>query len=262
MRMLKKSLLTLTALSFSLLSAQAEEGAAEPELTPEVYFETYGWIVGQQSGLAQLDLSDEEMATFINALKESVAGGEAPHDPAKVGPKMSEYFQTRAQTNANAAAAENLAEEEAFFAELDQQDNIMVTDSGLRYEIIEEGSSTRPGATDKVKVHYEGKLINGDMFDSSLRRGEPIEFGLNRVIKGWTEGLQLIGEGGKIKLYVPAELGYGSTARPGIPAGSTLIFDVELLEVNPGKHVATTPPVGIDDVKKASEKEESTDEEE
>lgn len=248
MYMLKKSLLTLTALSLSLLPALAQNSENAEELTPEVYFETYGWIVGQQAGLAQLKLNDEELAVFIEALKASLSGEEAPHDPSKVGPKMSDYFRMRAEANANAEAAENLEEEKAFFAELDKNEDIKKTPSGLRYEIIEQGGDARPEATDKVKVHYEGKLINGEMFDSSLRRGEPIEFALNRVIAGWTEGLQLIGEGGKLKLYIPAELGYGSTARPGIPSGSTLIFDVELLEINPGKHVATTPPVGIEDI--------------
>jgi FKBP-type peptidyl-prolyl cis-trans isomerase FklB len=104
--------------------------------------------------------------------------------------------------------------------------------SGLQYQVIKEGEGKKPSATDRVKCHYEGTLIDGTLFDSSIKRGQPAVFGLNQVIKGWTEGLQLMGEGAKYRFYIPSELGYGAQqAGEMIPPYSTLIFDVELIEV-------------------------------
>jgi FKBP-type peptidyl-prolyl cis-trans isomerase len=105
------------------------------------------------------------------------------------------------------------------------------TPSGLQYKVIKMGEGPKPTSTDKVKVHYEGKLINGKVFDSSYERGEPIEFGLNQVIPGWAEGLTLMPEGSVFELYIPSDLAYGDRPIGEIPAGSTLIFKVELLEI-------------------------------
>ncbi len=107
------------------------------------------------------------------------------------------------------------------------------TSSGLKYRVVREGSDTKPGAQDSVTVHYEGKLEDGTVFDSSYKRGETISFPLGGVIKGWTEGLQLVGEGGEIELIIPPDLGYGATgAPPVIPGNATLHFKVELFKVN------------------------------
>ncbi len=114
------------------------------------------------------------------------------------------------------------------------KEGVVTTESGLQYEVLTKGTGdTHPTATDKVKVHYHGTLIDGTVFDSSVARGQPIEFGLNQVIKGWTEGLQLMVEGEKTRLFIPSELGYGNRPAGSIPAGSTLIFDVELIKINP-----------------------------
>ena len=108
------------------------------------------------------------------------------------------------------------------------------TESGLVYKVIKPGSDKKPSAKDTVKVHYHGTLTSGEVFDSSVERGDQITFPLDRVIKGWTEGLQLIGEGGKIELVIPPELAYGEQgAPPKIPGGATLKFEVELFEVSP-----------------------------
>ena len=107
------------------------------------------------------------------------------------------------------------------------------TPSGLRYEVVQPGDPTPPKPTETVKVNYTGALVDGTVFDSSEKSGAPAEFPLDGVIAGWTEGIQKIGKGGKIKLYVPPQLGYGDEARPGIPPGSTLIFNVELLDIKP-----------------------------
>ena len=128
--------------------------------------------------------------------------------------------------------AENIEKGKAFLAENAQKEGIVTLPSGLQYEVITEGNGKKPGATDRVKCHYEGTLIDGTLFDSSVKRGQPAVFGVSQVIKGWVEALQLMPEGSKWKLYIPSELGYGSQqAGEMIPPYSTLIFEVELIKV-------------------------------
>ena len=112
-----------------------------------------------------------------------------------------------------------------------KREGVKVTSSGLQYEVLEEGNGKSPLATDIVRCHYEGRLIDGTVFDSSYKRGEPSEFALNQVIKGWTEGLQLMKEGSKYRFYIPYHLAYGSRGIGNIPPYAALIFDVELIEV-------------------------------
>ncbi|MEZ5525824.1 MAG: FKBP-type peptidyl-prolyl cis-trans isomerase [Pseudomonadales bacterium] len=113
------------------------------------------------------------------------------------------------------------------------EEGVITLPSGLQYKVLQEGTGTvHPTATDRVKVHYEGKLLDGTVFDSSVKRGKPISFGLNQVIKGWTEGVQLMVVGEATRFFIPAELAYGDRATGPIPPGSTLIFDVELLGIN------------------------------
>jgi len=124
----------------------------------------------------------------------------------------------------------NKAKGEAFLKQLESKEGVVKTQSGLMYEVINEGNNEKPLASNTVKVHYEGSFINGKIFDSSIKRGQPIEFGLKQVIKGWTEGLQLMGKGAKYKFYIPYNLAYGERGRSSIPAYSMLIFDVELID--------------------------------
>ncbi|MBQ9339524.1 MAG: FKBP-type peptidyl-prolyl cis-trans isomerase [Paludibacteraceae bacterium] len=123
------------------------------------------------------------------------------------------------------------SEGEAFLEANKLKDGIVVTESGLQYEVLKEGKGPKPSATDRVKVHYHGTLIDGTVFDSSVERGEPITFGLNQVIKGWTEGVQLMPVGSKYRFFIPQELGYGGREAGKIPPYSTLIFEVELLGI-------------------------------
>jgi peptidylprolyl isomerase len=130
-------------------------------------------------------------------------------------------------------AKENIEAGLAFLAKNAEEDGIQTTASGLQYKVLTAGTGTlNPSATDRVKVHYHGTLIDGRVFDSSVDRGEPISFGLNQVIPGWTEGVQLMVEGEKTRFFIPSELAYGNRGAGKIKPGSTLIFDVELLGIN------------------------------
>jgi len=131
--------------------------------------------------------------------------------------------EVSASTNAKVGAK--------FLADNAERQGVTTTDSGLQYEVLTQGSGAMPKLTDTVKTHYEGKLISGEVFDSSIARGEPAEFPLNRVIRGWTEALQLMPTGSTYRLFIPSELAYGNRGTPGIPPQSTLIFDVELIEI-------------------------------
>ena len=128
--------------------------------------------------------------------------------------------------------AENVEKGKAFLAENAKKEGVVTLPSGLQYEVITEGNGKKPSATDRVKCHYEGTLIDGTLFDSSIKRGQPAVFGVNQVIQGWVEALQLMTEGSKWRLFIPSELGYGAQqAGEMIPPHSTLIFEVELIEV-------------------------------
>lgn len=138
------------------------------------------------------------------------------------------------RTSGDSQAAEANREAGLKFLEENKKNvDVQTTDSGLQFEILQEGTGdVHPKASDRVKVHYHGTLIDGTVFDSSVDRNEPISFGLNQVIKGWTEGVQLMVVGEKRRFFIPSELGYGNRSAGAIPPGSVLIFDVELLAIN------------------------------
>ena len=139
------------------------------------------------------------------------------------------YRQTLNQHEVQKTMLEGIA----FLEKNKSAEGVITTDSGLQYKVLQPGSGNQhPGATDKVRVHYHGTFIDGSVFDSSVDRGQPIDFGLNQVIKGWTEGLQLMVVGEKTRFFIPSSLAYGERGAGPIPPGSTLIFDVELLGIN------------------------------
>ena len=142
-------------------------------------------------------------------------------------------FQQDFERRQRAGVQENIDAGAKFLAEISNNKSVYTTPSGLKYMRLREGNGKKPKATDRVKVHYTGRLIDGTVFDSSVERGEPITFQLNQVIPGWTEGLQLMDEGSKYYLYISYNLGYGEQQAGTIPPGSTLVFEVELLEINP-----------------------------
>ena len=146
--------------------------------------------------------------------------------------EANQHIQRYLQKAAESAGAEARGEGQAFLDENGKRPEVKTTDSGLQYEVLQEGSGASPSATETVRVHYHGTLTNGKVFDSSVDRGQPIEFPLNRVIAGWTEGLQLMKEGAKYRFYIPYHLAYGERGSPPtIPPYAALIFDVELFEV-------------------------------
>jgi FKBP-type peptidyl-prolyl cis-trans isomerase len=142
-------------------------------------------------------------------------------------------MQAKRMAEEQAEGEENRLAGEKFLAENGKRSGVVTTPSGLQYEVIKMGTGAKPLASDQVKVHYVGTLINGEEFDSSVRRGEPAVFGVGQVIRGWVEGLQLMPAGSKWKLFIPSDLAYGPSGGPGgsIPGNSALIFEVELLEV-------------------------------
>ena len=142
-------------------------------------------------------------------------------------------FQSEFEQRQRQGVAANIEAGAKYLRELSNNKSVYTTASGLMYRKLRDGNGRRPNATDRVKVHYTGSLIDGTKFDSSVDRGAPITFPLNQVIPGWTEGLQLMDEGSKYLLYLPYNLAYGEQAVGSIPPGSTLIFEVELLEINP-----------------------------
>lgn len=142
-------------------------------------------------------------------------------------------FQQEFERKQREGVQDNIKAGEEYLREVSNNKSVYTTQSGLKYLKLRDGNGKKPKATDRVKVHYTGKLIDGTTFDSSVERGEPITFMLNQVIPGWTEGLQLMDEGSKYMLYIPYNLGYGEQQAGAIPPGSTLVFEVELLEINP-----------------------------
>ena len=157
-------------------------------------------------------------------------------DEAKAQQLVRSYFQKKQQEEMAKRQEEakiNKEEGDKFLADNKTKEGVVTTESGLQYIVLKEGSGEKPVTTSRVKVHYHGTLIDGTVFDSSVDKGQPTEFGVTQVIKGWTEGLQLMSVGSKYKFFIPSDLAYGSNPRPGgaIKANSTLIFDVELLEI-------------------------------
>lgn len=226
------------------LRAEALEEEAEelPEIS-ESALQTIGVVMLEQSGLAYLGFGAEDADLIINGF---ITGSRTDEPDAAMQAKLpafQEFMQKRVAVaqekmaaEAEAAAAENIAAGEAFLEELVAADaDVQKSESGLRYKILDPGADEKPTLEDSVLVHYKGTLIDGTQFDSSYDRGKPAEFPLNGVVSGFGEGLTKIGAGGKIILYLPSDLAYGNTPRPGGPIkpGDTLIFECELIEVNP-----------------------------
>ena len=176
---------------------------------------------------AQGLIGEPSLATDFALIKQGFING-LLGDTVMTGEQAGEYIQT---TMNNIKYGTVKEDGEKFLTENALKEGVTTTESGLQYEVLKMGKGKKPAATDRVKVHYHGTLIDGTVFDSSVDRGEPIVFGLNQVIKGWTEGVQLMPVGSKFRFYIPQELGYGAQNAGSIPPYSTLIFEVELLGI-------------------------------
>ena len=177
---------------------------------------------------AQGLIGEPSLATDFVLIKQGFINGLLGFTEQMDGTQAGEYIQNTLNNIKYGSVKED---GEAFLVANKEREGVKVTDSGLQYEVIKMGKGKKPAATDRVKVHYHGTLIDGTVFDSSVERGEPIVFGLNQVIPGWTEGVQLMPVGSKFKFYIPQELGYGAQSAGSIPPYSTLIFEVELLGI-------------------------------
>jgi FKBP-type peptidyl-prolyl cis-trans isomerase len=170
--------------------AAAAPAAPEPTFTDAQLVEEFGWFVGKRVGIGELALSKEEFDFFIKGLNAAAAGKDSPFELEKIGPKMDEFMQKKMTAHMDKLKEKNVAEATALFAKLKENKNVIELPSGLRYEILKQGEGPSPKATDIVKAHYHGTLVDGTVFDSSVQRGQPEEFPLDGVIPGWTEGLQ------------------------------------------------------------------------
>lgn len=181
------------------------------------------------SSLRSQSLTDLDMEQFVAGLTAVFEGQPARFTAEQANATISEYMQAQQA----AAFGDNKAAGEAFLAENAKRDGVTTLPSGLQYEVVTAGSGSKPSATSKVTVHYHGTLTDGTVFDSSITRGTPATFGVNQVIAGWTEALQLMPEGSTWKLYIPQDLAYGANPRPGgaIQPYMALVFEVQLLSI-------------------------------
>lgn len=176
------------------------------------------------------DSVDIDPVLFAKGMIDSKNGKNSLDETTAQGYVMT-YMQNRQAEKMKTMYSKNIEDGEKFLAENKKREGVQETTSGLQYEVMTMGTGSKPIAEDVVKVHYTGTLMDGTKFDSSLDRGEPAEFGVNQVIQGWQEGIQLMPVGSKFKFYIPYELGYGENGTGPIPPYSTLVFEVELLEI-------------------------------
>lgn len=194
-----------------------------------------GYIIGMDIGKSLREQgADVELDSLIDAIRSTFNGEELAMTTEEAAAVRQAYIQKRQaaqQAESAAAGAANLAEGQKFLAENKMKEGVQTTDSGLQYKVMTMGDGAKPTATQTVKVHYRGTLLDGTEFDSSYARNEPISFALNRVIAGWTEGVQLMPVGSKFMFYIAPELAYGEGGGGPIPPNSTLVFEVELLGI-------------------------------
>ena len=236
---IKLSLIAASVLALTACNQEAKKEQADVKLDTVAQQQAYG-IGASVGNFLNKDLADKkeigielDQALLMRGFEDALAGN-AKIDEDKIREVLTaldESVRTKQEEKAKVESEKSKAEGEKYLADNAKKEGVMVTESGLQYEVMSEGEGAKPVATDVVKVHYKGTLLDGTEFDSSYSRNEPTTFPLNRVIPGWTEGLQLMPVGSKYKFTIPSDLAYGDRDLGKIPANSTLIFEVELLEI-------------------------------
>ncbi len=199
--------------------------------------EQVSYVIGTQVGESLAPAKEEiDLDALVKAMKDAMDGKESKLTEAEAMQVMQafgERMQARQLAEFEELKTKNATDGDAFLAENGKKPGVVTTASGLQYQVLTEGTGPKPKLTDTIRVHYKGTLLDGETFDSSYDRGEPVQFGLNQVVPGWQEGLQLMPVGSKYKLWIPGKLGYGEQGTPGGPIGpnATLVFEVELLEI-------------------------------
>lgn len=234
---MKKTLLALAVTGLVAGCSTPPEAPEQPKLESTDQKVSYGMglVLGERMSN---DLPNLQMDQFLQGIQHGHAGDEDAKRMSReeIQQALMAYqqkLQEEQSKKTEELANKNLEAGKEFLAENAKREGVKTTESGLQYEVLEKGEGEKPGKTDTVKVHYTGELLSGEVFDSSRERGEPVTFALNQVIPGWTEGLQLMSEGARYKLYIPSDLAYGPGGNRAIGPNETLVFDVELLEVNP-----------------------------
>jgi len=234
--LLKPATALLAVVALSACDQQASTDSAEAELTLDTQQErlSYGVALGLGRNMSR-DGLDVDVDAFAAGLRDAISGTEPRLTDEEIQAEMvafQERLNSEREAEASAAADANAAASAAFLEENATREGVMITESGLQYEVVEEGEGATPGPGDSVQVHYRGTLIDGTEFDSSYARGEPVTFGVGQVIAGWTEALQLMSVGSKYKLFIPSDLAYGSGgAGDRIGPNAALVFEVELLDI-------------------------------
>jgi FKBP-type peptidyl-prolyl cis-trans isomerase len=236
---MKNILFTTTLFLISLvlfMACDTPDKQRTADLNTKIDSVSYSIGYLQGMGLAQEGVTELDINNFVAGMQKAFRGEDSDMDNFAMQMVIQEYLsdmQVAQSVRRSQQAEANKAEAERYLAENAERDDVMVTESGLQYRVIEEGTGDRPEASDEVEVHYRGTLVSGEEFDSSHSRNQTATFPLNRVISGWTEGLQLMTVGSTYEFFIPAELGYGDNPPQGsiIEPGAVLIFEVELIDI-------------------------------
>ena len=235
--LVKMSLLLLGALLLTPLTSMAEDKTAtsqhkapEQLSTDQLSF-ALGYSLSNQINNLPIQLNRSSIAEgFKSGL--GLTSSQLTTEQIQIAEQqLQQALRAQQQRKANAEIEKNTQEGLNYLATYKQRDGVLITDSGIHYEILRLGAGKKPLATDRVEVHYRGTFVNGDEFDSSYKRNQTATFGLNQVIPGWTEIVQLMPVGSKFRVAIPGNLAYGSTGRPGIGPNRTLLFDIELISI-------------------------------